>query len=364
MSSRANYLDTVTDALQSMDDLGYERGGYDFANHGPMAAEALAMLGFSAEVPAWIDRYRRVTEHQDPPQPRWALDAGDRASWQPALGTFERAGDWEQLFRRLLMERPWQDVLVEWWPRLLPGLYSRLTHGLIRTAHAVRGVAASPEPDAVQLGELARGLAYWAARFQPLPGAAQLIGTYTVAEAIPQVGRRSDQDPDVRPIPGERLAALGTLTEYTAGLDLLAPGRSDWLLSEMTTSFAGVYLAHPEGLPVPLIHGVTAPAAIRLVLPYLPDPLQTASVAAMWQSHVAMLVAFTTSFGEEADARQRAEQIAAPTAPELIGRALEHGDEHVIKFTEAALREHALRPDPRFPAAIVAAHDRIPSPDK
>ena len=49
---------------------------------------------------------------------------------------------------------------------------------------------------------------------------------------------------------------------------------------------------------------------------------------------------------------------------DLQRRALEHGDEHVIKFTEAALREHALRPDPRFPAAIVAAHDRIPSPDK
>jgi hypothetical protein len=38
---------------------------------------------------------------------------------------------------------------------------------------------------------------------------------------------------------------------------------------------------------------------------------------------------------------------------------VEHGDEHVIKFTEAALREHALRPDPRFAAAVLAAHDRI-----
>lgn len=32
---------------------------------------------------------------------------------------------------------------------------------------------------------------------------------------------------------------------------------------------------------------------------------------------------------------------------------------HVIKFTEACLREHALRPDPRYPAAVLAAQQRI-----
>jgi hypothetical protein len=45
----------------------------------------------------------------------------------------------------------------------------------------------------------------------------------------------------------------------------------------------------------------------------------------------------------------------------LIARALAKGDEHVIKFTEAALRENSLRPDPRFPAAILAAQQRIPA---
>src|SRR5262249_21601838 len=146
-----------------------------------MGAEALAALGFGSEVPGWVDRYRHSRDHHSPPTPRWALDPDDEASWRPALGGFDRAGDWEQMFRRLLGERPWNEVLLQWWPRLLPGLFSRLTHGLIRTAHAVRGAASTAEPNATQLTELARGLAYWAARYQPLPGTAYLNGSRTVA---------------------------------------------------------------------------------------------------------------------------------------------------------------------------------------
>ena len=363
MSGSANYFDTVTDALQQMEDLGYERGGYDFANHGPMGAEALAVLGFKSEIPQWIKRYRRAFSHEDPPEPRWKIDPREETSWRPVLGAFDRAGDWEQMFRALLNEQPWQDVLVQWWPRLLPGLYTRLTHGLIRTAHAVRGVAAATEPNPVQLGELARGLAYWAARHHPLPGTARLIGAHTVADGVARLPRLSERDPRVQAQPETRLAALGTLTEYRESLDVLAPGPSDRLLTEMTTTFAGVYVAHPEALPVPLVHGVTAPAAIRLVLPYLPEGLRAQSVAVMWQSHLAMLLAFTMSTTQESEVKQRALEVDAPAASELIDRALEHGDEHVIKFTEAALREHALHPDPRFPAAIMAAHDRIPRRD-
>ena len=360
VAERTNYIDTVSDALQSMDDLGYERGGEDFANHGPMGAEALAVLGFSAEVPGWIARYRHALEHEAPATPRWSLDPAREDSWHPALGAYERAGDWEQMFRRLLAEHPWRDVLVQWWPRLLPGLFSRLTHGLIRTAHAVRSVAGAAEPNSIQLDELARGLAYWAARFQPLPGSARLIGSRTVADAVALLPRRPDDDPAVPGQPGPRMRGLNSFTEYHEGLDALAPGDSEWLLGEMTTTFAGVYFTHPEVVPVPLIHAVTAPAALRLVLPYLPEPLKAASVAVMWQSHLALLLAFTTSRGEEPHSYQLALDVEPPPAAELIGRALEHGDEHVIKFTEASLREHALRPDPRFPAAILAAHDRTP----
>jgi hypothetical protein len=52
--------------------------------------------------------------------------------------------------------------------------------------------------------------------------------------------------------------------------------------------------------------------------------------------------------------------VEVPSASELIARALDHRDEHVIKFTEAAVRENTLRPDPRYLAAIIAVQQRIP----
>ncbi|WP_020667036.1 questin oxidase family protein [Amycolatopsis nigrescens] len=351
------YTDAVNDALERLDDLGYERGADgDLANHGPMGAEALAVLGHGDDVAAWTDGYRVAMPHHEPPAPRFALDAADESSWRPALGEFSRAGDWEQLFRRELDAGPWRDVLARWWPRLLPGLLAGLTHGMIRTAHAVRGLAAAPAPGPLQLTELARGLAYWAARFFDLPGSPRLGGRLSLAGAVAALPRT----PATPGGPGARLRRVHEMDGYFTSLDAVAAERPQWLLSEMTVEFAGIYLAHPEVFPVPLIHGVTAPAAVRLVLPHLPAELHEPSLAALWQVHTALLLTFTTDRQDESGVLGRALETEVPGFDELIGRAVEHGDEHVIKFTEASLREHALRPDARFPAAVLAAQRRIP----
>ena len=44
---------------------------------------------------------------------------------------------------------------------------------------------------------------------------------------------------------------------------------------------------------------------------------------------------------------------------ELIGRAVGHRDEHVIKLTEACLREDAIRPDPIYRIAAEAVIERM-----
>ena len=43
----------------------------------------------------------------------------------------------------------------------------------------------------------------------------------------------------------------------------------------------------------------------------------------------------------------------AENADALAERAIANGDEHVIKFTEACLGRHRVRPSPAYPAAIV-----------
>ncbi|MFG2341007.1 hypothetical protein [Streptomyces yangpuensis] len=356
-----SYSDALNDALERMDDLGYERGqGVDLANHGPMGAEALALLGQVDEVARWVGRYRKAMEHHEPPAARFTLDPGDESSWRPALGTFRRAGDWERLFVRELAEAHWREVLVRWWPRLLPGLFAGLTHGVIRTAHAVRGLYANGDGStALQLKELARGLAYWAARYSELPGRPRLHGPHELPDAVATLPRVPLDGPMGPGTARHRLDTLAELPGYGASLETLAPQQAPRLLSEMTAQFADVYLGHPEVYPVPLIHGVTAPAAVRLVLPHLPHELHEPTLARLWQVQSAFLFAFTSDRRDEGTVAWQSEIPDLPPLDELGARAAEHGDEHVIKFTEACLREYALRPDPRYPAAAFAAQRRI-----
>src|SRR5262249_16006394 len=83
------------------------------------------------------------------------------------------------------------------------------------------------------------------------------------------------------------------------------------------------------------------------------------SVAALWQVHTALLLAFTSHHGDESAIQARAAQTQPPGFAELAARAAENGDEHVLKFTEACQREYALRPDPPYPTAAPAAQQRI-----
>ncbi|WP_171172266.1 questin oxidase family protein [Streptomyces sp. I05A-00742] len=363
--SPVSYHDAVNDALERLDDLGYERGkGADLANHGPMGAEALALLGHEDEVAGWVRRYRGVMEHHEPPAGRFPLDAADESSWRPALGAFHRAGDWERLFERELSEAHWRDVLGRWWPRLLPGLFAGLTHGLIRTAHAVRGLyAAGDGPTPFQRRELARGLAYWAGRYRELPGTPRLEGTYTLPAAVAALPRTAEDGPFTVGVVQRRLASLGELPGYGEAMGRLAPEETSRLLSEMTCQFADVYLGHPEVYPVPLVHGVTAPAAVRIVLPHLPREVHAPTLARIWQVQSALLVMLTTDRRGEGTTAWLEEVPEPPRTAELGARAAEHGDEHVIKMTEACLREYALRPDPRYLAAAAAAQRRIPRLD-
>lgn len=351
------YANAMGEAYERLAGLGYERGEADFANHGPMAAEALSTLGFGDQVPSWVEDYKRGVAHHDPPEPRFRLDPSDERSWREALGRFERAGDWEELFARELADRPWRDVLSTWWPRLLPGLMAALTHGLIRTAHAVRCMAATDRPEKLALQELSRGLAYWAARYRPLPGQVELTGEQTVAGAVAALARIGRE---AAPPGGPRLASLHDTPGFAAALTGLRPLDAGRRLSEMTTTFAGVNMSHPDGPTVPLIHGVTAPAAMRIALAHLPHDQHAMSIAAMWHVHVALLLMFTSDTGTEAQSLADASHSGLPSWQELFERAIVHGDEHVIKFTEACYRENAIQPDPRFAAAVQAAQRKIP----
>ncbi|MTE20996.1 DUF4243 domain-containing protein [Streptomyces sp. TRM43335] len=309
-----SYTDAVNEALQRLGGVGFEHGP-SLVNHAPMAAEALARTGYADVVPAWVDRNLRTREYHDRPERRWRLSPHDRADWEGALGDFGRVADWTDMFRRELDDAPWTEVLARWWPRLLPGLSGALTHGVIRTAHAVRALTLVRGDNRLQLDELSQGLGYWSARYSALaPRGDTAAGTDDGAE------------PD-----GDAVRALDRLVADASGV------------------YAGTRLRNPIG---PL-HAITAPAAVRLVCEHLPrDQHRPSYLAALECSR------WIRSWSGPADPSENARD-EPPSGPELLATAVELGDEHAIKLAEVALRHDALAPDPRYAAAAHTANRAI-----
>jgi hypothetical protein len=97
----------------------------------------------------------------------------------------------------------------------------------------------------------------------------------------------------------------------------------DQALSELTAEYAGLYATMRPSFPVPLIHTITTPAAMRLVLAELPTQLHEASLRPMVEVNRELFAAF--------------------------------GGQRLTATPDAAARENTLRPDPRYFSAASTA---------
>ena len=149
-------------------------------------------------------------------------------------------------------------------------------------------------------------------------------------------------------------APLATRPRGGGDLDAAAVDRA---LSELTAEYAGHYAATKPSFPIPLIHTITAPAAMRLLLPELPDELHAVSLRTMAQVNRELLARFG---GQRASGgNELVEPATDRTFTNLAAEALDIGDEHAIKICEAASREYAVRPDSRYLSAANTAVDLI-----
>lgn len=319
-------------------DLEYAGG---LANHGPMAAEALERLGHPALIPAFVDVYApRLPPFEFGGPPLSPSEA------EHALGDVSRRSAWVATFEAPLADRDWREVVAEAAPGLLPGLFAGAGHGFLRTAHAVRSL--EHEDTALRRRELARGLAYWAARHQTLPGVpgsgsapaeegvAALADWPLLAEDAPrdgfffEVARRLDAFP-----------AFAAAVERFARPPVEA---LDDFLGALCRASAALYLAHPASR-IAYVHAVTIPSAVRLLRPHLTDDDAARAAAHAFQS----VAALHTLFG--------AIGTAAPAPDDEVARIRDdwaairyHAacslEEHSIKMVEACWREDRIAPDP------------------
>jgi Questin oxidase-like len=376
----------LDEAYQRLHVTGPEFDGW-LSNHGPMAAEAMVRRGYAGDVQPWLDVYMRRLEEF----PRGTAPIGE--DWREALGDPRRIADWTAYFRREVAAQPWRAVLGTWWPRLLPGVAAAATHGVIRVGHCVRALLADGD-DAVYVTELAHGLAYWAARWQPVPGAVVEYrqppegtdrpheetdrpheGTdrppdglgrpaagggsgLSAADALVAVPRIGDQSGGVR----ERLSRLAGLPGWPAALaapTIPADGVEirSWLAG-LADAATIRYLSYGHGNGIMLVHSATAPGAVLRTLPALAPELWAPSLAASWAAAAALTAVYAPAVPA---ARTELPGPPAGTQPaeNAFARAVDHGDEHVIKFADAAVDVYARTGNLDALAAVVRATDLI-----
>ncbi len=339
--------DHFDEALEVLAGTGPEFGP-GLSNHGPMAAEALGQMGRGTEVVGWAARYRERLDHA--PSRGRVVPA---AAVEAALGAYRRFPDFVAFFEAALEEQEAKAVLAQWVPRLAPGAVAAAGHGLLRVAHATRALRAADQPG--RRRELAQGLAYWAARYQELPGPPLLLGQGTVAgqlAALPSLDPALDEF-----LITERLRHLiDVADEFEAVVVGLEPPADPVLaLDLVAVGGAAAYLRNADHAAIALIHAVTVPMAVELLLDALAPDDQLEVFAYAWQAAAALHVGF-------ADHRQPTVDEALTDQPypeDLVAAALESGDEHAIKLTEASLRAYRRTGEPVLLMAARDASNRL-----
>jgi hypothetical protein len=313
-----------------------------------MAVEVMVRRGYADGTEAWVDAY---VKRLDPlPSP-----TGRITDWFLALGDGNRVGDWVAFFANELKEQSWQAVLATWWPRLLPGILAGTTHGVIRVSHVVRALLAGAD-EVTASAELAHALAFWAARSRPLPAAPSPGGDRDVASILDTLPRIRDQRGTV----ATRFAQLPATELWSSSVAALravpTPEEARQRLTDLVTAATIRYLTHGHASPVILVHTATAPNAVLHTLPALPRELWAPSLCAVWTATAAIYSAYAP-----ADVMPR-DQLPAGVddAAEALDRAMAHGDEHVIKFTDTAAEVFTRTGNPEALAAAIHIGNLLP----
>ena len=331
----------LDDALEVLSAYGPELNNGNF-NHAPMVVEALCALGRPEAVFPWIDGYRPRLMPRPSPGERM-----DWSQWRAHLGRRDAFAAWSGLFAAELAAAPWRSVLDRWAARLAPGYSAAATHGAIRVGHAARGLAEAETR--VRLRELGDALASWAASYSELPTvptvAQRRLDPRAALAAVPVV-------PPERRSPGNITTALNKLVEFpefALAIDLVDfGGEAGAAVGQLAELFARTYLANAVDTrtSIVFVHSVTAVHALGNLLPHVTPPTGQALARYAWQAGCGLYAAFGGVHPIEALAAEN-DDIQV-----LADRAVANGDEHVIKFAEAAIARHKIAPSPVYPACI------------
>jgi hypothetical protein len=331
---------TLTHLLDQSAKYGCEyRNG--LSDHLPMLLHSLHVLGASdARLHAYAAMYRERLQ----PASDCAIAVND---WQNFRGRLDAYPALANYFARRLENEGRDVVLLDVVPVLLPGVAAGAFHGLIRSGHAIA---------ANHNGELARGLAYWTARYQPLVETSQLelasesllsleswlVSAYELARsAIPGQQRIM-----------ERMAAWA----QTEAFGVTAPrlGVNDSTLQEIARLAAALY-AHTGNFTV--LHMLTSTHAMHVMRPHFTDVL----LATRWFA-IAVFAAIRaagvtreqlTSALEATSTEIRHHSDQPMSWNEIANQAIASDDDHMAKLVYSSKALFDIYGDQVFHAAAM-----------
>jgi hypothetical protein len=323
-------------------------------NHAPMVVEALCAMGYAKRAVPWIAAHRAVLVHR--PQSTAPIDGAD---WRRALGDPRRFADWAAYFRDAFENADWPAVLERWVLRLAPGFTTAACHGVIRAGHAARALAYR-QTDA-RVRELADALAAWASQYRALPVAALTPrGELAPGDALRALPACPGRSPSASGLIDEAFAALrghGAFPGAVARVDL--SGEPASRVDELVRIFAGLFVGSAASpyTAVVFAHAVTAAAAVGNLCLSIGQTAAEVLTFRAWEAGCALAAAFGASVPNAARPGQ-----PPIVAGELARRAVEHGDDHVIKLTEACLAAYRRHPAEVLLTAPARALALVPSP--
>jgi hypothetical protein len=299
------------------------------SNHLPMLLHALHELGADEtrqqDFVAWY-----LKRYDDVPH---AMLGQFLPRWQKHRGDFSRHADLQATFVANIQRQGRAATLQQVLPDLWPGVAAAAFHGLIRTAHAWQA-----EHDA----ELAAGLAYWAACWQPLAAPASPVSLADMpfpAWAVALQSHMGESRPEGRLI-SDRIQRVSQGRAFQQLVSRLVLGPDT--LSQLS-GFAADHFAHSGNFTV--LHMVTSCRAARVLLAVAPkighDALQ------------ALVPAFTAAFLASGIRHSPAVDPAwlTTTWAEVTARARAVNDDHVAKLVHACAEEEAAYGGPLYLAA-------------
>jgi hypothetical protein len=320
-------------------------------NHAPMVAETLHHLGLHNAIQPWVSselkRCLLRPKHTAPI---------DTQQWQDALGDANRFSDWADLFNAEISEQGWMATLQTWVPRLAPGFAASAAHGVIRVGHATRALK-DQETDARNL-ELADALASWGSEYLALPVSDSANPKLSPSRSLARVKRVADE---AHSPAGSITAAISELSQdpqFAEHFSVLNVNDDPAELTlDIAATFARLFCQSAQSVlgAIVFTHAITGIAAVRNLQPYLANHETKVLLRHAFHTGCALHAVYSSY-----DYAPPVDEPLPLDAAECIYDALEHGDEHVIKLTEACVTFTEATADTFFLTAAERCRRLVP----